>query len=232
MPAEALITNTSSGLYCPAGDFYIDAWKPVKRTITTHAHSGSCTLTEGGKLSNRARWVAICAAPANGRGGKNRYAGIWRAHRYQWSSRLVASRGPYPGIIASTAGTSRRDLGVHWRLQTPGRSHLQAIRISEMSHAGISECTFGLPIFRWRDPVGVLNDINQWWRQNAAEGKTSLLIAYCLGKAQRVLANHLIQPLGQFCCTAPCSVWSKPIGKVAMELPAAEHASTENAKKI
>src|SRR4051794_2657443 len=36
---DDLIVNTPSGLYCPLADIYIDAWKPVDRTITTHAHS-------------------------------------------------------------------------------------------------------------------------------------------------------------------------------------------------
>src|SRR5690349_13311795 len=39
MPADPLVINTDAGLYCPAGDFHIDAWKPVARTITSHAHS-------------------------------------------------------------------------------------------------------------------------------------------------------------------------------------------------
>src|ERR1700760_2089923 len=42
MPREPLIINTDRGLYCPAGDFHIDAWRPVPRTITTHAHSDHC----------------------------------------------------------------------------------------------------------------------------------------------------------------------------------------------
>ena len=29
----------SDGLYCPAGDFYIDPWGAVDRAIVTHAHS-------------------------------------------------------------------------------------------------------------------------------------------------------------------------------------------------
>ncbi|MCK7557359.1 hypothetical protein MKQ70_21070 [Chitinophaga sedimenti] len=30
---------TDSGIYCPAGDFYIDPWKPVTKAVITHAHS-------------------------------------------------------------------------------------------------------------------------------------------------------------------------------------------------
>jgi len=35
----ALIEFTNKGLYCAAGDFYIDPWKPVDKAIITHAHS-------------------------------------------------------------------------------------------------------------------------------------------------------------------------------------------------
>ena len=35
----ALIEFTNEGLFCPAGDFYIDPWLPVNKAIITHAHS-------------------------------------------------------------------------------------------------------------------------------------------------------------------------------------------------
>jgi putative mRNA 3-end processing factor len=53
----------------------------------------------------------------------------------------------------------------------------------------ISECTFGLPIYRWAPPTDVFADILAWWRANQASGRASLLYAYSLGKAQRVLAG-------------------------------------------
>src|SRR5580704_15932982 len=34
----ALVELRSQGLYCPAGDFYIDPWQPVARAVITHAH--------------------------------------------------------------------------------------------------------------------------------------------------------------------------------------------------
>ncbi len=33
-----LIVARPEGLYCPAGDFYIDPWRPVERAVLTHAH--------------------------------------------------------------------------------------------------------------------------------------------------------------------------------------------------
>jgi len=34
-----VLTFTDKGIYCPAGDFYIDPWKPVARALITHGHA-------------------------------------------------------------------------------------------------------------------------------------------------------------------------------------------------
>lgn len=34
-----LIRATEQGLYCEAGGFHVDPWKPVERAVVTHAHS-------------------------------------------------------------------------------------------------------------------------------------------------------------------------------------------------
>src|SRR5262249_37880546 len=51
----------------------------------------------------------------------------------------------------------------------------------------ISEATFGLPIFRWRPAQTVFDEVNAWWRGNAADGKASVMYCYALGKAQRII---------------------------------------------
>src|SRR5471030_3212986 len=35
----SLVRVTDHGLYCQAGDFYIDPWRPVERALITHGHS-------------------------------------------------------------------------------------------------------------------------------------------------------------------------------------------------
>src|SRR4051812_16940929 len=37
--SEPLVTWSPKGLYCPAGDFYIDPMRGVDTAIVTHAHS-------------------------------------------------------------------------------------------------------------------------------------------------------------------------------------------------
>jgi putative mRNA 3-end processing factor len=53
----------------------------------------------------------------------------------------------------------------------------------------VTESTFGLPIYRWPAEADVLADIRSWWDTNQQAGKASVLFAYSLGKAQRVLAG-------------------------------------------
>jgi putative mRNA 3-end processing factor len=58
----------------------------------------------------------------------------------------------------------------------------------------VTESTFGLPIYRWRPQAEVLDEVDAWWRANAAAGRPSLLLAYSFGKAQRLLAG--VDPAG------------------------------------
>ncbi len=38
-PVDDLVVLRPEGLYGPAGNFYIDAWRPVDRAVITHAHA-------------------------------------------------------------------------------------------------------------------------------------------------------------------------------------------------
>jgi putative mRNA 3-end processing factor len=54
-------------------------------------------------------------------------------------------------------------------------------------HNFITESTFGLPIYNWKPQQEIYTDMQSWIKRNQASGKTSVLIAYSLGKAQRLL---------------------------------------------
>ena len=53
----------------------------------------------------------------------------------------------------------------------------------------VTESTFGLPIYRWDPTDVVMAEILAWWDRNRAEGRTSVLFCYTIGKVQRVLAE-------------------------------------------
>ena len=66
-------------------------------------------------------------------------------------------------------------------------------------HAFITESTFGLPIYRWRPQAETFAAIDAWRRENIAAGRASILFAYALGKAQRLIA-HVDAELGPIVC--------------------------------
>jgi putative mRNA 3-end processing factor len=54
-------------------------------------------------------------------------------------------------------------------------------------NAFITESTFGLPIYCWKKQDAIFEDIRNWILANKALNKASIVIAYSLGKAQRIL---------------------------------------------
>lgn len=56
-------------------------------------------------------------------------------------------------------------------------------------HTFITESTFGLPLYRWRDPDDLFADVNAWWRHNQSVKRASVVYAYALGKAQRLMMS-------------------------------------------
>jgi putative mRNA 3-end processing factor len=55
-------------------------------------------------------------------------------------------------------------------------------------HTFVTESTFGLPIFRWSDAARTVAEIQHWWQANRQAGRASILFAYPVGKAQRILS--------------------------------------------
>ncbi|HEY1067762.1 MAG TPA: hypothetical protein VGE52_16680, partial [Pirellulales bacterium] len=55
-------------------------------------------------------------------------------------------------------------------------------------HLFVTESTFGMPMYRWPDPADVAQEIDAWRKANQAAGRVSVLRAYSVGKAQRLLA--------------------------------------------
>lgn len=62
----------------------------------------------------------------------------------------------------------------------------------------VTESTFALPIYRWPSPRGEFDALHEWIVGNQRDGRPSVLLAYALGKAQRLieaLAARLDQPI-------------------------------------
>jgi putative mRNA 3-end processing factor len=181
-----VIEIREAGLYCPAGDFYIDPALPVERAVITHAHSDHALPGSHAYLT-----ASPGEALLRTRIGENTTI---QTVNYGQALRLgdvTISFHPAGHILGSAQVRIERG-GEVWVVSgdyklapDPTCEPFEPLRC----HTFITESTFALPIFRWAEPRDTIAAIEDWWRENQRAGKSSLLFAYPIGKAQRILAG-------------------------------------------
>lgn len=178
-----MIADSARGLFCDAGNFYIDPWEPVDRALITHAHGDHARAGSASYL---------CAAP----GAPVLRRRLPEAHietlEYGEARTLGDVRisfHPAGHILGSSQIRLERDgevwvvSGDYKRAPDPTAAAFEPVRC----HTFITEATFALPIYTWDPPPLVADDIVEWWHANREAGRPSLLFCYALGKAQRIL---------------------------------------------
>lgn len=182
---DPVLTFTPKGLYCPDGDFHIDPTGPVARALVTHGHSDHARRGHGSYLCTAAALPVI-----RHRLGPIAAEGIAFGEARQIGGVRVSFHPA--GHVPGSAQIRVERGGEIWVVS--GDYKVEADGVCEpfapvACHTFITECTFGLPIFRWRPQAQVLGEIAAWWAGNAAEGRVSVLAAYAFGKAQRLMAG-------------------------------------------
>ena len=191
MRRAPVLTFTKNGIYCPAGDFYIDPWRPVERALITHGHADHAR-------SGHRRYLATdLAGPVmQHRLGKIDLDAVKYGQTRQIGDATVSFHpaGHVPGSAQIKVEVS----GEIWVVSGDYKTENDGLSDPfepVACHSFITECTFGMPVFDWQPQAAVMAQINDWWANNAAEGRTSVLGAYALGKAQRLLV-HLNPDIG------------------------------------
>ena len=212
---ESILKSTPNGLYCAAGDFYVDPRSPVPRAVVTHAHS------------DHARWG--CESYLAARPGENLL-------RLRMSPDAKFKFLPYGepitvGGVRISFHPAGHILGsAQVRLEVRGQIVLVTgdYKLGPdptcdawepvQCHSMITESTFGLPIYRWEPQEAVVASINQWWRQCRDEGKCCLLYGYAVGKSQRLLAG-LDPSIGKIYCHGAVEKGNEAYRQTGVELP-------------
>ena len=179
-----LIEVSSEGLYCPPGRFHIDPWRPVSHAVITHAHADHAR-------PGSERYLA-CTDAAHVLRARLPDATIDTLDYGEPLVRDGVRVSLHPaGHVLGAAQVRIEWRGEVWvvsgdykREPDPTCAPFEPLA----AHAFVTESTFGLPVYRWRDPVAIVADIASWWRANAAAGRTSVLFCYAFGKAQRIAA--------------------------------------------
>ncbi|MEJ7700906.1 MAG: MBL fold metallo-hydrolase [Pyrinomonadaceae bacterium] len=97
-------------------------------------------------------------------------------------------------------------------------------------HNFITEATFGLPIYRWTPTEIIFEEINQWWRRNQERGKVSVIFAYSLGKAQRVM-NGIDRRIGQIFTHGAVERLTQAYRESGVDLPETKYVGAVANKK-
>ncbi|WP_299967050.1 ligase-associated DNA damage response exonuclease [uncultured Roseobacter sp.] len=183
MSKISALTFTDRGIYCPAGDFYIDPWRPVDRALITHGHADHARWGHGHYLATHAALPVM-----RHRLGEIDAQGIGYGETVQIGGANVSFHpaGHVPGsaqIRVEVAGEIWVASG-DYKVENDGLSEPFE---PQRCHHFITESTFGLPVFRWQPQARITTELNAWWARCADAGKTAFLGAYALGKAQRLM---------------------------------------------
>lgn len=224
---SGLLELNDAGLYCPPGDFYIDPWLPVSKAIITHAHSDHARAgmreyliaSPGQRVFQARLGNDSCITPlAYGESLVHRGVSI-SLHPAGHILGSAQVRLEYKGRVVVVSGDYKRHAD-------PTCQGFEPIRC----HVFVSESTFAMPIYRWPQPELVTDQINRWWHKNRDLGRNSVLYAYALGKAQRILAT--IDPsIGPIVEHGAVHRMTQAYRESAIRLPATETVSESPLKK-
>ncbi len=190
MNRSDLICLRPEGLYCPAGDFHIDPWRPVARAVITHAHADHARSGHGSYLAHRDAQGVM-----RERLGDIRFEGTAYGDKVRIGDATVSLHPA--GHVLGSAQVRVEHRGEVWVASgdyftsgveddaNPTCVPFEPVRCD----CFITESTFGLPIYRWKAQREVHADIDRWWAGTRAEGRNALLMGYSFGKAQRLLAG-------------------------------------------
>lgn len=184
MSRNPVLTFTERGIYCAAGDFYIDPWRAVDRALITHGHADHARDGMGSYLATHLALPVIRHRLGDINAEGIAYGEVRTIGNAQVSFHPA---GHVPGsaqIRVEVAGEVWVASGDYKVIDDGLSDPFEPVKC----HHFITESTFALPVFRWPDQVEVAADINAWWRGCVAAGKTAFLGAYSLGKAQRLMA--------------------------------------------
>jgi putative mRNA 3-end processing factor len=209
-----MVVVRKEGLYCVPGQFYIDPWRPVDRAVITHAHGDHARAGHGHYLA-----AASGVNVLKSRLGQIHIDGLEYGQRILHNG-VAISLHP-AGHVLGSAQVRIEHRGEVWVASgdykvEPDRTcaPFEPVRCDTF----ITESTFGLPIYRWQPERDIFEELNGWWRKNAAEGRTSVVFAYAFGKAQRILSG-LDPAIGPIVCHGAADALNRVYRDAGVALP-------------
>ena len=179
---EDLIRYKDGSLYCAPADVWIDPTRSVKTALITHAHFDHFAFGCNEYFSTKETAILL-----RERVGDNINI---KAFDYGEEFKINGIRISFHPSGHILGSSQIRFIFAEEKWLISGDFKLQKDQTCKQYEIVktdylISECTFGLPIFKWDQTKNIAINISNWI--NNSPDKTSLLFCYSLGKAQRLL---------------------------------------------
>ena len=179
---EDLIRYKDGSLYCEPADVWIDPTRPVKTALITHAHFDHFAFGCNEYFSTKETAILL----------RERVRDNINIKTFDYGEEfkingIRISFHPAGHILGSSQikfifAEEKWLITGDFKLQKDETcKEYEVVKTDYL----ISECTFGLPIFKWDETNKIAVNIAKWITNSP--DKTSLLFCYSLGKAQRLL---------------------------------------------
>jgi putative mRNA 3-end processing factor len=210
-----LLESRPEGIYCRAGDFFIDPSKSVKQALITHGHSDHARRGSEKYLTQQSgvnvlkeRLGMNCPVQGIPYGKKIKIGETWVSFhpaghilgsaqiRIESSKEVWVFSGDYKTQVDRTC---------------PGFETIPC-------DVFVTESTFALPIYHWAEEEQLNENIRSIWAKNQNLQITTIIYAYSLGKTQRILAG-LDTPLGKIFLDEPSFHMTQVYEKSGIQFP-------------
>lgn len=220
------IKFTKKGIYCVPGKFYLDPWYPVDYAVISHGHA------------DHSRWGNkhyLCHQDSKNillhRLGKDISIETLNFNQTKTINGVKVSFFPAGHIIGS----------VQIKLEYKGKvvvfsgdyktnpDFITTPFEPVKCHEFITESTFGLPIYSWKEEAELQKQLHQWVLNNQKQNKTSVFFGYSLGKAQRIMS--LVDGIDQVYVHSTINNINQAISKSGIVLPKSKLITSDFNKK-
>lgn len=189
---QPLLAFNEKGIYCAEADVYLDPWRPVEKAIISHGHADHSRWGHKKYITHHSNVPII----------RHRLGEI-NVTGKEWNETFTVNNVKFSlhpaGHIIGSSQIRVEYQGEVWVFTGDYKTEDDGVAVPYepvKCDTFITECTFGLPAFKWIPQKQVFEDINNWWQENKEDGRTSVLFGYSLGKAQRLL-KHLDTSIGK-----------------------------------
>ncbi len=189
---KPLLVFNDKGIYCEQANVYLDPWKPVENAIITHGHADHSRWGHKNYITHKTNVPII----------RHRLGEI-NVTGKDWYETFTVNSVKFSlhpaGHIFGSAQVRVEYKGEVWVFTGDYKTEDDGISVPYevvKCDTFITENTFGLPAFNWIPQAETMTNINNWWAENRADKRTSVIFAYSLGKAQRIL-KYLDSDIGK-----------------------------------